>query len=301
MEMEWDLCFRWVGVVLLILAALATACGGAPTATAGGPLQVTVSIVPQVYFVERIGGEYVSVTPMVLPGDNPETYEPKPEQLKVLSRSAAYFSIGVPFEGVWLDRIASANPGIKMVDTIAGIERMPMTTPEPGQPAGAPDPHVWLSPRLVKVQAQTIYEALVELAPEHEAAFKANLDALIGDIDGLESDIRQTLSGVTQRDFIVFHPSWGYFARDFGLQQIPIEVGGREPSAQELAQLIETAQAEGIHVVFAAPEFSTASAESIARAIDGQVLLISPLAADWLANMQRVAQTFAEALSQGGS
>jgi len=190
---------------------------------------------------------------------------------------------------------------MEMVDTIAGVERMPMAIPEPGQPAGAPDPHVWLSPRLVKVQAQTIYEALVELAPEHEAAFKANLDAFVDDIDGLDNDIRQTLSGVTQRDFIVFHPAWGYFARDYDLQQIPIEVGGREPSAQELAQLISTAQAEGIHVVFAEPQFSTASAETIAKAIDGQVLLIDPLAADWLANMQSVAQTFAEALSQSGN
>jgi len=299
--MGWSVRFRWIEVVLVVLAVLITACGEAPAATPGGTLQVTVSIVPQVYFVERIGGEYVSVTPMVLPGDNPETYEPKPAQLKALSHSAAYFSIGVPFEGAWLERIASANRQIKMVDTIAGIERMPMATPEPGQPAGAPDPHVWLSPRLVKVQAQTIYEALAQLAPEHQVAFKANLDAFVADIDGLQSDIQQTLTGVKQRKFIVFHPSWGYFARDFDLQQIPIEVGGREPSAQELAQLISTAKADGIHVVFAAPEFSTASAETIAKAIDGQVLLISPLAADWLGNMRTVAQTFAEVLSQSGN
>lgn len=299
--MGWGVRFPWTGVVLILLTALVPACGGTPAATAGTTLQVTVSIVPQVYFLERIGGEYVSVTSMVLPGDNPETYEPKPEQLKALSRSAAYFSIGVPFEGVWLSRIASANRRMKMVDTIAGIQRMPMTTPEPGQPAGAPDPHVWLSPRLVKVQAQTIYEALVELAPEHQSAFKANLDAFVADIDGLDNDIQQILSGVTQRKFIVFHPAWGYFARDYDLQQIPIEVGGREPSAQELAQLISTARADGIHVVFAAPEFSTSSAETIAKAIDGQVLLISPLAADWLGNMQSVAQTFAEVLSQSGN
>jgi zinc transport system substrate-binding protein len=299
--MGWSARSRWIGVLLAAFTVWVAACGGAPAATPGGILQVTVSIVPQVYFVERIGGEYVSATVMVAPGDNPETYEPKPAQLKALSRSAAYFSIGVPFEGVWLNRIASANRKMKMVDTIAGIQRMPMATPEPGQPAGAPDPHVWLSPRLVKVQAQTIYEALAQLAPEHQAAFKANLDAFVTDIDGLESNIQQALSGVTQRKFIVFHPAWGYFARDFDLQQIPIEVGGREPSAQELAQLIGTAKADGIHVVFAAPEFSTSSAETIAKAIDGKVLLIDPLAADWLGNMQSVAQTFAQVLGQSGS
>jgi zinc transport system substrate-binding protein len=287
-----------MGVVFVALVVLVSACGGAPVANPDGILQVTVSIVPQIYFVERIGGEHVSVTAMVGPGANPATYEPKPEQLKALSRSVAYFSIGVPFEGAWLDKIASASPEIRIVDTIADIERVPMAVHEDDDDhaAGAPDPHVWLSPRLVKLQAQTIYEVLVQLAPEHEAAFQANLDAFVADIDRLESDIHQVLSGVNQREFMVFHPSWGYFARDFGLQQIAIEIGGQEPSAQELAQLISTAKAEGIRVVLAQPEFSTASAETIANAIDGEVLLISPLAADWLENMRRVARTFAGAL-----
>jgi len=107
--MGWSVRFRWVGAALVVLVVAGTACGRAPAATPGGTLQVTVSIVPQVYFLERIGGEYVSATAMVLPGDSPETYEPKPEQLKALSHSVAYFSIGVPFESAWLDRIASAN------------------------------------------------------------------------------------------------------------------------------------------------------------------------------------------------
>jgi len=297
--MGWIARARWMGITLAALVVLGAGCARAPAAAPSGALQVTVSIVPQVYFVERIGGQTVSAMAMVVPGANPATYEPKPEQLKALSRSAAYFSIGVPFEGAWLDKIAATNPQMVMVDTIAGIERMPMAAHEDDDhehAAGAPDPHVWLSPRLIKVQAQTIYEALADLAPEHADTFQANLDAFLSDIDALEGEIRETLSGVKGRKFMVFHPSWGYFARDFGLEQIAIEVGGQEPSAQELARLISTAKAEGIHVVLAQPEFSTASAETIARAIDGKVLLISPLAADWLENMRRVAETFAEAL-----
>ena len=268
-----------------------------------GKLAVTVSVVPQQYFVERIGGEHVAVTVMVGPGDNPATYEPRPEQLKALSRSAAYFSVGVPFESVWLDRIAGANPDMRIVDTIEGIERRPMDTHHHGEEGaaeavGAPDPHVWVSPELVRIQAHTIYGALSELDPGNAATYRANLDAFVADIDALVSELRDTLAGVEHGKFMVFHPSWGYFAEDFGMEQIAIEIGGQEPSAQEMAGLILEAREEGIRVIFAQPEFSTADAETIAGEIGGEVLLISPLAYDWLQNLRTVANTLAEVLAE---
>lgn len=293
---------------LVILALVLAGCGGAATqapAEPAGVLNVVVSIVPQQYFVERIGGEHVDVTVMVPPGFSPATYEPKPEQLTALSEAAAYFSIGVPFENAWLDRIASANSEMLMVDTTVGIERMPMVAHHhhgeeehhEGEPEN-PDPHIWLSPQLVKIQAQTIYEALVQLDPAHKAEYKANLDSFIVDIDALDADIREILDEVEIHKFMVFHPAWGYFARDYGLEMIPIEIGGQEPSAAELAALIEEAQEEDIKVIFAQPEFSTKDAETIANEIGGEVLLISPLAPNWLDNLRRVAETFAEVLSR---
>ena len=285
------------------MALVMTGCSAEPRMSpADGKLAVTVSVVPQQYFVERIGGEHVAVTVMVGPGDNPTTYEPKPAQLKALSRSAAYFSIGVPFESVWLDRIAGANPDMWIVDTIEGIERHPMDLhdhydSEEGA-AGAPDPHVWVSPELVKIQARTIYGALAELDPDHAATYSANLDAFVAEIDALILEIRGTLAGVADGRFIVFHPSWGYFAEDFGLEQIAIEIGGQEPSAQEMAGVIEKARTEGIRVIFVQPEFSTVDAETIAEEIGGEVLLISPLAYDWLENLRTVANTFAEVLAE---
>jgi len=301
---------RFCVLLLLIplLAGVATACKS-PGPAGDGKLNVVVSIVPQKYFVERIGGDYVSVSVMVEPGASPATYEPKPEQLKALSSAAVYFSIGVPFENAWLDKIAAANANMTMVDTIADIERMPMEThrhhEEEGEQEsehehaeGAPDPHVWLSPQLVEVQSQAIYEALAELDPAHEAAYKVNMDAFLTDIDALEAEIEDTLSGLPSAKFMVFHPAWGYFARDFGLEHIPVEVGGQEPSAQELAHLIKEAREENIRVVFAQPEFSTQDAETIAQEIGGEVLLISPLAPDWLENMRTVAHTFADVLGE---
>jgi len=272
--------------VFLLILLLSVGCSPVATPESTDKMKVTVSILPQQYFVERIGGQHVNVNVMVLPGASPATYEPKPEQLKALSQADAYVSIGVPFENAWLERIASANPDMLMVDTTQGIERV------------GDDPHIWLSPKLVKVQAQTICDALAQLDPAHKAAYQANLNSLLADIDALDTEIRTTLAGVKSRKYMVFHPSWGYFARDYELEMIPIELGGQEPSAAELAALITEAKEAEVRVIFAQPEFSTRDAETIAREIGGEVLLISPLALDWLDNLRKAADVFAEALNQ---
>jgi len=273
-------------VTLLLSAALLAGCSQSTAPASTDTLNVTVSILPQKYFVERVGGEHVTLNVMVQPGASPATYEPKPAQLTALSQAAAYVSIGVPFEDAWLDKIASANSDMLMVDTTTGIERV------------GNDPHIWLSPTLVKTQAQTIYDALVELDPAHKTDYKANVDSFVADIDALDADIRAALEGLETKKFMVFHPAWGYFARDYGLEMISIEVGGQEPSAAELAALVAKAQEEGINVIFAQPEFSTKDAETIGNEIGGEVLLISPLAPDWLDNLRQVADTFAEVLNQ---
>ena len=146
--------------------------------------------------------------------------------------------------------------------------------------------------------SQTIYETLVELDPDHETEYSANLQLFIEDINALQTQITGSLANLKSNKFMVFHPAWGYFAREFGLEQISIEVDGQEPSAQELAGLIDQAKADNIKVVFAQPEFNTKSAEVIANEIGGKVLLVSALEFDWLANMQTVAQTFAETLAE---
>lgn len=279
---------RGVLAGLVLVAGVLAGCGQNATPAAPAALHVTVSILPQRYFVERVGGEYVAVNVMVEPGASPATYEPQPEQLRALSVADVYFGIGVPFENAWLERFASVNENLLLVDTTQGIERL-------GEP-GNPDPHIWLSPALVKVQSQTIYETLAQLDPAHQETYRANLESFLADIDALDADIRETLTGVENRKFMVFHPSWGYFARDYGLEQLPVEVGGQEPSAAELAALVAGAKQEGIKVIFAQPEFSTRSAETLAQEIGGEVLLISPLAPDWLDNLRRVAGALAKAM-----
>jgi zinc transport system substrate-binding protein len=277
-------------VLALATLALFSSCaapGGDVIDTSESVVRVWVSVVPQEYFVERIGGERVVVEVMVPPGASPATYEPKPSQIESLANADLYVRIRVPFEEAWMSRIEAANQGMSIVDQSSGIERI-----------GGTDPHVWLSPRLAKTQADNIYQGLVEVDPSGESFYRANLEAFLTDLDELDARIEETLSGLEVREFMVFHPAWSYFARDYGLTMIPVQIEGSDPSAAEMTELVRTARSHNIKVIFAQPEFSTRSADTIAEEIGGRVLLISPLAPDWLENLERVADTFAEVLGE---
>ena len=159
------------------------------------------------------------------------------------------------------------------------------------------DPHIWLSPTLVKRQATTIAKELAELDPDNRDQYEANLAAFLAELERLNQELGQILQPLPQRKFIVFHPSWAYFARDYNLVQIPIEVEGQEPSAQELKQLIDTAKENNLTMVFGETQFSTKSSEAIAAEIGAGVELLDPLAADWSSNLKAVAQKIANANS----
>jgi len=238
---------------------------------------VAVSVLPQKDFVERIGKERVSVIVMIPPGASPATYEPGPGQLRDLSRAELYVRIGhIPFENAWIDKIAAANPDLKILDSSEGIEIIEN------------DPHIWLSPALVRTQVEHIAGSLIELDPDNEDYYTRNKESYLRDLNALDANIRKNLSGIGNRKFMIFHPAWGYFAREYGLEQIPIEVEGKEPSASDLAGLVDTAKANNITVVFAAPQFNPESARVIAEEIGGTVISIDPLAEDCAANMRAV-------------
>jgi len=301
--MKNDLCI--CGLVLMLTFLIGVSLPS--PALAGDPLKVTVSILPQKYFVERIGGDRVEVSVMVLPGANPATYEPKPRQMADLTNSKIYFAIGVPFETVWLDKFAHASPEMEIVPTQAGIEKIPMEPKHthdgedhPGGPAtqsGGKDPHIWLSPPLVMLQARNILRALIKADPagraDYEARYTEFIEALVEldlRIAGLFSD-----KGMDNR-FMVYHPAWGYFAKTYGLVQIPVETEGKGPTPKALQRLIEDAQHNGIRAIFVQPQFSMKNAETIARAINGRVIAADPLALDWQTNLLRVAEQFKSAL-----
>lgn len=268
-------------------------------------LQVVVSILPQAHFVKKIGGDFVSVTVLVPPGANPATYEPKPTQMVSISVSKVYFAIGVPFEQTWLPKVSSVNPSMTVVHTDAGIQKIPMHSAHhhgtsqlqmEDNDEAMLDPHIWLSPPLVKIQAKHILNGLRQSDPAHAKIYETNFRRFAEEIDRLDADLHRLFSDLGQVRFLVFHPSWGYFAEAYGLEQIPIEIEGKDPKPAALQALIKEARAGGIKVVFVQPQFSTRNAETIANAINGEVMIADPLATDWAENLRRQAVKIKSAL-----
>ncbi|MCL9780196.1 zinc ABC transporter substrate-binding protein [Vibrio sp. S4M6] len=262
------------------------------------PMQVTVSIVPQKYFVNEIGGKYVEVNVMVPPGAEPEDYDPTPLQVTKLHESKLYFAVGVPFETTWLERFHSANPKMTIVKTQKGIEKMPMEFDDHGHhlssTAGIKDPHIWLSPALVRIQAMNIRDALTKADPEHAQYYRENYMKFAKEINAIDEQVISITSKIPAKDnqFMTFHPAWGYFAADYGLRQFPIEQEGKEASVKRLKQLIDIAKKEHIKVVFIEPQFSKQQAKVIANEIGGKVVAINPLAEDWGQNLVSIAKAF---------
>jgi zinc transport system substrate-binding protein len=271
---------------------------------------VFVSIVPQKFFVQQISKGLVDVEVMVQPGASPVTYEPKPSQMAKLSSASAYFAIGVPFEQAWLGKISAVSPEMEIVQTDRGIEKIAMAQHHhEGEVDGKQqhgegrngktlsertilDPHIWLSPVLVKKQLAVILEGLTSIAPQFQTDFETNYRVFQEKIDALELELRSNLQGSKGMRFMVFHPSWGYFAKEYGLEQVPIEIEGKAPKPAQLGELIRHARENGISIIFAQPQFSQKNAQVVAREIDGKVIFVDPLAEDWLANLRDVAEKF---------
>jgi zinc transport system substrate-binding protein len=278
-------------IIVFVIALWALQAGAA---SASAPLPVFVSILPQKYFVERVGGEQLVVSVMVGPGQSPASYEPTPRQMTTLSRARLYFSIGVAFEDTWMKRIQAGNPALRVVPMQRGIALLPLTGPG-GEPTGM-DPHLWTSPQRVKLMAVTIRDALIETDPTHRVAYESNYSAFIAELDTLDRDIRAILAPAKGKPFLVFHPSWGYFANDYGLRQIPIEAEGKEPGARALVRVIDLGRREGARVIFVQTQFSRRTAETVAAAIGARVVAVDPLAENYPQNLLRVAHEFADAL-----
>jgi zinc transport system substrate-binding protein len=269
-------------------------------------LRVFVSIVPEAYVVERIGGEHLSVGVLVQPGQSPHTFEMTPRQVTALSRSRLFFAIGMPFERALIEKVRSEMPHLTVVRTDAGIERRPLVldsgepegeSSERGDAGGAElDPHIWMSPFLLGTMAKNIADALVEADPAHAQDYLSNLEAFLVDVDSTDARIREVLRPYRGRSFYVFHPAFGYFGDTYGLRQVGLEIEGKSPTPRQLDAVIESARDEDIRIIFVQPQFDRKAARSVADALDAAVVPIDPLAKDVLRNLREMAQKLDEAL-----
>ncbi len=268
----------WVGLLLLGPVCLA------PIEAHAAAVKVTVSILPQVWFVEQIGGDLVEVAVLVGPGHSPATFEPTPRQMAILEQADLFLAAGVPFEQGLVPRV-QALPGAPQ---IAG------PLPDNYGHHHEIDPHTWLDPAQAMAMADTVSLRLQAAIPAEAGTIEERCGTLKEHLARIDGQARDILAPYRGRTFFVFHPAFGHFAAAYGLVQVSVEAGGHEPGPRHLADVIERARALGVHSVIVQPQFSRKSAETVAEAIDADIVVLDPLAADYEANFLHLAQTLAD-------
>ena len=292
------LMFRYILSVLILLPLLSlVSCQGKHVANE--KMQLTVSIIPQKYLVDFIAGDKCDVQAMLPTGSNHETYEPSPRDMEKISSSKLYFALGaLDFELTWLDRLKASNPSMKVINTGEGIVMLNGHIHEDEKEQGVKskgiDPHTWLSPACMKIQAANICKALSEIDTTNALFYKKNLVKFNNLADSVDRIIREKLKGLEGKSILIFHPALAYFARDYSLTQISIEQDGKEPSPAYMADIVKFAKQKGIKSILISKEFDTRNAEAIAREIDGKVVVFDPMAENWPENMIHIAQLIAE-------
>ena len=260
---------------------------------------VVVSILPEVTFVNKIAKDMVDVTLMVTPGSSPHSYEPKASQMMALSKADLYFSIGVEFENIWLERFKTQTPQLKFVNISEDVPKIEISEhhhhDEEEHHHEKFDPHTWTSPKNVAIMANAIYTNLVKIDSKNESFYKKNLNTFLQEIQDTDTQIKNLLKDLKSKaKFMVFHPSWGYFANEYNLVQLALEVGGKNPKPKEMIKIIKEARKEQVEVIFTQPEFSDKSAKIIAKEANIKVKKISPLNPKWSQNLINMASAIAK-------
>jgi zinc transport system substrate-binding protein len=246
-------------------------------------IKAIVGIAPLQYAVERVGGNLVEVTPLVSSSQDPETYEPTPKQLKIISHADFYYEMGLPFEEILLAKIKKYNPSLHVVDLRKRVKFRDLE--------GAPDPHIWTSPLVFQQMADKIYQSLVTFDPADKPVFNKNYSALTHDLMELNKNIHALLDTMPNKHVLVFHPAWGYFFDNYGLTQLAIETEGKERGPQDFAKTLDAIKTAKIKTIFIQPQFSKTQAEAVARQLNLKVAVIDPFAHDYIANLLLVAKT----------
>lgn len=264
---------------------------------ANDKINVFVSILPQKYFVEQVGADLVDVRVMVGPGQNPTTYEPTPQQMAELASADIYFSIGVPFESAWLNKIKQTNEKLIVIECCQSLANLQGHSHHGHEHHDDMDPHIWTSPKKVIQLVHLIEHSLSKISDVNKDVFNKTASSFIRELNELDQFIRISLLDLNQRELIVSHPSWGYFADEYDLSQISIEQNGKEIQARSLVRLIKSAKEKNIKAVFVQKQFSDKAARAIANELDAKIYELDPLAFNYIENMNDVTNKIIQGLS----
>lgn len=298
------------GLLLIVMLVLALGCQSSRQKKSAGTEEkpkITVSIIPQKFFIEQIAGDMFDVNIMVPPGASPDDYEPTPKQLTQMVGSKVYFYVGhLGFEKSWMKRFTTNAPDVRFVSSSMGLDLLDGSAcahdehddHEGHSHSQGTDPHIWTSPENVKVMSRTMCTVLSEIYPEHKADFEKNLEAFVKKINEMDTRIRMGFNELESRSFMIYHPALAYFARDYFLIQHSIEYEGKSPSTAHMKKMVDLAKAEKMNTVFIQSQFESAKAEAIAKEIGATVVSIDPLAYDWLKETEEMATKLKRALSK---
>ena len=277
-------------LIYILTLFILSACGNT-TQKSEKPI-LTVTLEPLRYFTEAIAGDNYEIVSMVPKGSSPESYDPTPQQLVNLSKSQAYLRIGyIGFEQAWMKKLEANCPNMKVYDTSKGIDLIRDKGHWHGDHfhEGGVEPHVWNSTQNAFIIADNIYQALCELDSTHKEDYQKRLDVLKQTIRQTDANVRTLLENADST-FLIYHPALSYFARDYGLKQVSIEEGGKEPSPAQLKTLIETCRSENVHTIYVQQEFDQRNAQLIANELGVNIVSINPLSYDWVKEMIRIAE-----------
>ena len=243
---------------------------------------ISVSILPQKYFVEAIAGDKYGINVMIPPGGTPENYEPTAGQMQNLSESGIYLKIGnIPFEEAWMKNFTDINPQMKVYDLSMGIDLIKDGHLHEGEAGTGVDPHIWSSVINAEIIAKNIFNALVKEDPENRDYYTSRLQDFLSLTDSLDMKFRLEFTPLKGSAFLVFHPALAYLARDYGLEQISLEFEGKSPPPGHMRNIINIAREKKIKAILIQKQFNAEPAQTIADEIGAEVIIIDPLDENW--------------------
>ncbi|HNZ87371.1 MAG TPA: zinc ABC transporter substrate-binding protein [Methanofastidiosum sp.] len=274
-------------IFLILIIAFSLGCLNQGAEEVDNKIIVYATVSPQKEMIEAVGGDRVNVKIIVPQGGDPHNADLKPSQLMDLSQAKMYVMVGsgIEFEVKSMDKIKDLNKDMLVVDCSKGITLLENSDHDHEGEIGN-DPHIWTSLKNGKIMVQNIYDGLVVIDPNNKAYYQENMNNYLKKIDDADRYIENELSGMENRSFMIFHPSWGYFSRDYNLTQIAIEIEGKEPTLQSLSNSIEEAKANNIKTIFIAPGFSSKAAEILINEIGGKTEVIDALAPNYIENLK---------------
>ncbi len=289
---------------LSTLLLFSSGCRPRETAVDGDHKTVSVSILPLKYLIDSIGGGDFETLVVMPPGSNPETYEPLLSQMKGIAHARANFQVGlIDFEKSLDNRLKSNSLSANFIDLsegmslIAGGPESSSNTSTTNHHAGL-DPHIWLSPTRVRVMARKIADTLMEIQPDSATKYATNRDRVISTIDSVDRYIIQSFSELKNNSFLIFHPSLTYYAADYGLQQIPVELEGKEPSVAHMRSLMQLISGQKINTVIHPQAQNRHTVEALIQEAGLRAVPFDPVAYDWPANMKYITDHIKASLNE---